>query len=43
MRLSLLTGMTLAAGMAFAPLAHADITLGVITPLTARSRPSASK
>ncbi|WOS63604.1 ABC transporter substrate-binding protein [Sinorhizobium fredii] len=34
MRLSLLTGMTLAAGVAFAPLAHADITLGVITPLT---------
>ncbi|MQW86581.1 branched-chain amino acid ABC transporter substrate-binding protein [Sinorhizobium saheli] len=34
MRLSLLTGLTLAAGVAFAPLAHADITIGVITPLT---------
>ncbi|WP_026187353.1 ABC transporter substrate-binding protein [Ensifer sp. BR816] len=34
MRLSLMTGLTLAAGVAFAPLAHADITLGVITPLT---------
>ncbi|MBL3684308.1 ABC transporter substrate-binding protein [Sinorhizobium meliloti] len=29
-----LTGMALAASVAFAPLAHADITIGVITPLT---------
>lgn len=34
MRLSLLSGLTFAAGVAFAPLAHADVTLGVITPLT---------
>lgn len=34
MRLSRLTGMALAASVAFAPLAHADITIGVITPLT---------
>ena len=33
MRLSLLSGLSFAAGVAFAPLAHADLTLGVITPL----------
>lgn len=34
MRLSMLTGLTLAASVAFGPLAFADITVGVITPLT---------
>ena len=34
MRLSMLTGLTLAASVAFGPFAFADITVGVITPLT---------